>query len=79
MYRETREKSPLEIKFPETIGQGYYSKTESSGLLLFTCSATMCTEQGGGLDPRTAIEGSFSAWGGLGKPDRGLGRGVANF
>ncbi len=24
----------------------------------------MCTEQGGGgLDPRTAIEGSFSAWG----------------
>ena len=31
--------------------------------------------RGGGLDPRTAIEGSFSAWGGLGKPDRGLGRG----
>ncbi len=29
----------------------------------------------GGLDPRTAIEGSFSAWGGLGKLDRGLGRG----
>jgi hypothetical protein len=29
---------------------------------------------GGGLEPRTAIEGSFSAWGGLGKLDRGLGR-----
>jgi hypothetical protein len=29
----------------------------------------------GGLDPRTAIEGSFSAWGGLGKPNRGRDRG----
>jgi hypothetical protein len=31
---------------------------------------------GGGwiLDPRTAIEGSFSAWGGFGKLDRRLGR-----
>jgi hypothetical protein len=28
----------------------------------------------GSLEPRTAIEGSFSAWGGLGKLDRGLGR-----
>ncbi len=28
-----------------------------------------------GLDPRTAIEGSFSAWGGLGKPNRGRDRG----
>ncbi len=40
------------------------------------------TEQGGGdLDPRTAIEGSFSAGGGggLGKPDRGLGRGGTFF
>ena len=27
--------------------------------------------RGGGLDPRTAFEGSFSAWGGLGKPNRG--------
>jgi hypothetical protein len=34
---------------------------------------------GGGLEPRTAIEGSFSAWGGLGKPDRGLGRGETFF
>ncbi len=34
---------------------------------------------GGGLDPQTAIEGSFSAWGGLGKPDRGLGRGETFF
>ncbi len=32
-----------------------------------------------GLDPRTAIEGSFSVWGGLGKPDRGLGRGKTFF
>jgi hypothetical protein len=31
-------------------------------------------EQGGeGLDPRTAIEGAFSAWGGLRKPNRGRG------
>ena len=30
---------------------------------------------GGGLDPRTAIEVSFSAWGGLGKPNRGRDRG----
>ena len=35
--------------------------------------------RGGGLDPRTAIEGSFSAWGGLGKPDRGLGHGETFF
>ena len=32
-----------------------------------------------GLDSRTAIEGSFSAWGGLGKLDRGLGRGETFF
>ncbi len=29
----------------------------------------------GGLDLRTAIEGSFSAWRGLGKPNRGRDRG----
>jgi hypothetical protein len=34
---------------------------------------------GGGLDPRTAIESSFSAWGGLGKPNRGRGRGETFF
>ncbi len=34
---------------------------------------------GGGLDPWRAIEGSFSAWGGLGKPDRGLGHGETFF
>ena len=33
----------------------------------------------GGLDPRTAIEGSFSAWGGLGKPNRGRDRGETFF
>ena len=33
----------------------------------------------GSLEPRTAIEGSFSAWGGLGKLDRGLGRGETFF
>ncbi len=42
-------------------------------------SGTKHRAGGGGLDPRTAIEGSFSAWGGLGKPDRGLGRGVTFF
>ncbi len=31
--------------------------------------------RGGGLNPRTAIEGSFSAWGGLGKPNRRRDRG----
>ncbi len=30
-------------------------------------------------EPRTAIEGSFSAWGGLGKLDRGLGCGETFF
>jgi hypothetical protein len=34
---------------------------------------------GGSLEPRTVIEGSFSAWGGLGKLDRGLGRGEPFF
>jgi hypothetical protein len=34
---------------------------------------------GGESQPRTAIEGSFSAWGGLGKLDRGLGRGEPFF
>ncbi len=34
---------------------------------------------GGSLEPGTAIEGSFSAWGGLRKPDRGLGRGETFF
>jgi hypothetical protein len=33
----------------------------------------------GGLDPRTAIEGSFSAWGGLGKPNRRHARGETFF
>jgi hypothetical protein len=33
----------------------------------------------GSLEPRTAIEGSFSAWGGLGKLDHGLGRGEPFF
>ncbi len=38
------------------------------------CEGGDCCE-GGGLDPRTAIEGSFSAWRGLGKPNRGRDRG----
>jgi len=33
----------------------------------------------GGLDPRTAIEGSISAWRGLGKLNRGRGRGETFF
>ena len=36
-------------------------------------------EGGRSLEPRTAIEGSFSACGGLGKLDRGLGRGEPFF
>jgi hypothetical protein len=43
----------------------------------------LCRAGGGGrrgsLEPRTAIEGSFSAWGGLGKLDHGLGRGETFF
>jgi hypothetical protein len=35
--------------------------------------------EGGSLEPRTAIAGSFSAWGGLGKLDRRLGRGETFF
>ncbi len=38
------------------------------------CEGGDCCE-GGGLDPRTAIELSFSAWGGLEKLDRGRDRG----
>ena len=34
---------------------------------------------GGSLEPWTAIEGSFSAWGGLGKPNRGRDRGETFF
>jgi hypothetical protein len=34
---------------------------------------------GGESRAATAIEGSFSAWGGLGKLDRGLGRGKTFF
>ncbi len=34
---------------------------------------------GGGLEPRTAIAGSFSAWGCLGELDRGLGCGEPFF
>jgi hypothetical protein len=38
------------------------------------------TEQGGGSrEPRTAVELSFSAWGGLGKPNRGRDRGETFF
>ncbi len=35
--------------------------------------------RGGTFEPRTAIVGSFSAGGGLGKLDRGLGRGEPFF
>jgi hypothetical protein len=44
------------------------------------CFQRSCMQsRGGGLEPRTAIAGSFSAWGGLGKLDRGLGRGEPFF
>ncbi len=42
----------------------------------------ICRAGGGGgesLKPRTAIAGAFSAWGGLGELDRGLGRGEPFF
>ena len=59
------------------------TKNERIGLVFAkTGSINWGTEHragGGGLDPRTVIEGSFSAWGGLGKPDRGLGRGETFF
>ncbi len=58
------------------------TKNERIGLVFAkTGSINSGTEHraGGGLDSRTAIEGSFSAWGGLGKPDRGLGRGETFF
>ncbi len=47
----------------------------------FSCAtaAQIREKRGGSLEPRTAIEGSFSAWGGLGKLDRGLGRGEPFF
>ncbi len=39
----------------------------------------LTTYGSGGLEPGTAIKGSFSAWGGLGKLDRGLARGETFF
>ena len=45
-----------------------------------TLITALCIMGGGGsLEPRTAIELSFSAWGGLGKPSRGRGRGETFF
>ncbi len=59
------------------------TKSERIGLVFAkTGSINSGTEHragGGGLDPRTSIEGSFSAWGGLGKLERGLGRGETFF
>jgi hypothetical protein len=43
------------------------------------CEGGDCCAVGGGLDPRTAIELSFSVWGGLGKLDRGRDRGETFF
>ncbi len=42
------------------------------------CEGGNCCE-GGGRDPRTAIELSFSAWGGLGNPNCGRDRGETFF
>jgi hypothetical protein len=44
-----------------------------------TLITALCIMGGGSLEPRTAIELSFSAWGGLGKPNRGRGRGETFF
>jgi hypothetical protein len=52
--------------------------TYSSGST--TLITALCIIGGGGsLEPRTAIELSFSALGGLGKPNRGGGRGETFF
>jgi hypothetical protein len=48
-------------------------------LLIYLHITALCIMGGGSLEPRTAIAGSFSAWGGLGELDRGLGRGVPFF
>jgi hypothetical protein len=48
--------------------------TAGSLIVSFTLSHDD-TWGGWGLDKRTAIEGSFSEWGGLGKTNRGRGRG----
>jgi hypothetical protein len=47
--------------------------------ILYIPFISVYQSRGAGLEPRTAIEGSFSAWGGLGKLDRGLGRGEPFF
>ncbi len=48
-------------------------------LLIYLHITALCIMGGGGLEPRTAIAGSFSAWGCLGEQDRGLGHGVPFF
>ncbi len=53
-------------------GSDFFTTYGSGSTTLITA---LCIMGGGGsLEPRTAIEGSFSAWGGLGKLDHGLGR-----
>ena len=46
---------------------------------LLTYYCIMHYGEGGSLEPRTAIAGSFSAWGCFGELDRGLGRGEPFF
>jgi len=48
-------------------------------LLIYLHITALCIMGGESLEPRTAIEGSFLAWGGLRKLDCGLGRGETFF
>jgi hypothetical protein len=60
----------------------FMSSSGSGTVINYGSGSDFLTTYGSGsgsLEPRTAIEGSFSAWGGLGKLDRGLGRGETFF
>ncbi len=64
------------INYGSGSGSDYLTTYGSGSTTLITA---LCIMGGGSREPRTAIEVSFSAWGGLGKLDRGLGRGETFF
>jgi hypothetical protein len=65
------------INYGSGSGSDFLTTYGSGSTTLITA---LCIMGGGGsLEPRTAIEGSFSAWGGRGKLDRGLSRGETFF
>ncbi len=60
----------------------FMSSSGSGTVINYGSGSDFLTTYGSGsgsLEPRTAIEGSFSAWVGLGKLDSGLGRGETFF